>query len=131
MPHHLSKAQLESLRAALDARAKTLRRELGDALHDPQAREALGLPNRHAETDDDAVAELEATIDIASAQRDARELNDVIEALARMHDEEYGICVQCGRDIPLARLQAQPSAKRCVTCESELERKSGRNVAEL
>ncbi|MBF0185990.1 MAG: TraR/DksA C4-type zinc finger protein [Magnetococcales bacterium] len=32
-----------------------------------------------------------------------------------------GICRTCGQEIPARRLQALPSAQRCVTCQTQLE----------
>lgn len=32
-------------------------------------------------------------------------------------------CDDCGEDIPAARRKAMPSARRCVTCQSKLERR--------
>lgn len=122
----LSQSRSEALRARLEARAAKLRRELGEALHDPQAEDTIALHNRHAETDDDAVADLETDIDVASMERDARELSDVVEALARMDRSEYGACLECGGSIPWERLQAQPHAKRCIHCEEARERASAR-----
>ena len=31
-------------------------------------------------------------------------------------------CMQCGGDIPFERLQAQPTALRCIACQSEYEK---------
>jgi RNA polymerase-binding transcription factor DksA len=38
----------------------------------------------------------------------------------------YGICVDCGRPIPLDRLAARPQAARDVQCERTVERESAR-----
>ena len=40
-------------------------------------------------------------------------------ALNRIASGAYGICQSCGQDIPLARLEAMPSAARCVTCQQK------------
>lgn len=37
-------------------------------------------------------------------------------ALARTMDGTYGICVECGIEIPVERLRARPMADRCVPC---------------
>lgn len=37
-------------------------------------------------------------------------LRDVQNALTRIDTESYGICGECGADIPLERLQANPAA---------------------
>lgn len=122
LSHAIPRAQKEALLRLLQARAANLQRGLASVLHESRARGEPGLPNRHLETDDDAVAEEETALDIASVERDARELNDVYEAIARIDAGSYGACVDCGDDIPWARLQAQPHAKRCIACASAAER---------
>ena len=46
----------------------------------------------------------------------ARELAEIDDALARRHAGTYGICIDCGRSIPIDRLRARPAATRCVAC---------------
>jgi DnaK suppressor protein len=41
---------------------------------------------------------------------------EVEAALARVDDATYGVCEVCGRQIPRARLEARPVARRCVGC---------------
>ena len=48
----------------------------------------------------------------------------VQRAMAARDAGEYGICEDCGRPIPAARLQARPDATRCVECQSRLETRS-------
>jgi len=43
-------------------------------------------------------------------------LDEIEAALTRIHTGTYGICVQCGRRIPSARLQFRPFAPGCVPC---------------
>jgi RNA polymerase-binding protein DksA len=38
------------------------------------------------------------------------------EALERIEAKTYGICVDCGKNIPVARLEALPHTKLCVDC---------------
>ena len=44
------------------------------------------------------------------------ELYDLLQALQRIEDGEYGLCVGCGQQIPLARLQVMPATRTCVGC---------------
>ncbi|MCR2800677.1 TraR/DksA C4-type zinc finger protein [Microbacterium sp. zg-Y818] len=37
-------------------------------------------------------------------------------ARERVAQGTYGVCVTCGAEIPVARLQARPAADRCVVC---------------
>jgi len=39
-------------------------------------------------------------------------------ALQRLESGEYGVCEDCGEDIPLKRLELAPTARRCVACIS-------------
>ena len=48
--------------------------------------------------------------------------SDIIgEALRRLVEGAYGICVDCGNNIPDARLRSIPEAARCLDCQSALE----------
>ncbi len=37
-------------------------------------------------------------------------------ALARMDEGAFGFCVDCGEDIPLKRLELDPTIPTCVSC---------------
>lgn len=44
------------------------------------------------------------------------------EALERMEDDEYGLCVSCGNPIQEKRLEAVPWARHCIQCQELQER---------
>ena len=71
--------------------------------------------------DDAAKADESFDIDVALQEREAAELLAIDQALARVADGSYGLCVQCGASIPAARLHARPTAERCVDCQSRAE----------
>jgi RNA polymerase-binding transcription factor DksA len=37
-------------------------------------------------------------------------------ALQRLHQPDYGVCIECGRDIAFVRLLADPDALHCGDC---------------
>ncbi len=37
-------------------------------------------------------------------------------ALARMDEDEYGYCEDCGEEIAVARLMLNPAAPKCISC---------------
>lgn len=49
-------------------------------------------------------------------------LTQIEEALERMEDGEYGICVNCGQEVQPKRLEAVPWARYCITCQDLQER---------
>lgn len=117
----ITAAQRATLRKELEDRRKLLRAELAAKLNEQDNPALLGLRNRMEETDDWAVADLETALDVAEVSRDAGELRDVENALLRMNDGTYGECVDCGKSIPYARLEANPSAARCIACQERVE----------
>ena len=55
---------------------------------------------------------------------EARELNAIDEAIARMEDGTYGHCDGCSKSIPLTRLRAVPYATDCIECRRRAEQKT-------
>ena len=119
----LTAEQLTFARVRLALRAKALRGEIGAVLHQGNGDEPA-LPNRYLEADN-AVADVETDLEVASLSRDARELTEVTEALARLDRGGYGQCIACGKAIGWERLAAQPQAARCLRCENGLEAVTG------
>lgn len=60
--------------------------------------------------------------------RDQEELTDIAAARERIAAGTYGECVDCGKDIAVERLHAQPTAMRCVICQGAYEKKHGTNL---
>ncbi|MBH9554175.1 TraR/DksA family transcriptional regulator [Inhella gelatinilytica] len=63
----------------------------------------------------------EVTLELADRlMGDARALND---ALLRLRGGDYGLCTDCGSNIPFDRLKAQPTALRCIACQERAEQR--------
>jgi DnaK suppressor protein len=104
--------RLERLRqevtAALQARDLATDEERGDGHHHP------------AEAATDAEArERELRQQLQWREREAR-LRAALEAIDA---GTYGICVDCGAEIPEGRLRALPDAVRCVPCQRVASRR--------
>ena len=54
---------------------------------------------------------------------DMQRIKSIDNALKRIKENKYGICISCGKDIPEARLEALPYTLMCVNCASAAERK--------
>jgi DnaK suppressor protein len=111
--HYFTIEQRETLRSRLASLIARLQEETAGGLQ---------LANRSEETDDDAIADLETSLDAAALERTTLRLRETESALARLRDPAYGLCLDCGADIPYVRLLADPAAQRCVACQSERER---------
>jgi DnaK suppressor protein len=51
------------------------------------------------------------------------QIAEIDAALARMDNDTYGICVDCGDRVPEARLEVHPQAARCIVCQTREERR--------
>ncbi len=78
-----------------------------------------------AQSGDWAQTDAERDLGIALDERETAELNAIDAALQRIADGSYGLCIDCGVQIPTARLHANPTALRCVTCQDQQERARG------
>src|SRR5512143_924588 len=99
----LTPADRRRIKSNLEARRSVLRAEVKAQLQGSGDERVVGLRNRLDETDDWAVADALAELDIAGVRHALTELADVDRALARMRDGGYGVCVDCGEDIAAAR----------------------------
>lgn len=77
---------------------------------------------REASSDDWARAETERDLAFGLEERESAELVAIDEALKRIADGSYGLCIDCGVAIATARLHANPTALRCVACQEKAER---------
>jgi RNA polymerase-binding transcription factor len=118
---YLTIEQREWLFKHLQARAETLYEEVRAGLHPEERPGGVGFANRREDTDDDAVADLESSLDVSAVARDVLELHEVESALRRIHTGEFGTCTDCSADIPYSRLVAQPTALRCTACQERHE----------
>jgi len=106
---------IEERRAAL---ATEIRREVARARNEP-FEEVAGAVH---DAGDEALADLVADVDNAEVTRDLAELRELEAARGRIADGSYGVCADCGADIPVARLRAQPAAPRCIACQQRHEK---------
>ena len=73
----------------------------------------------HAE-DSRAQVASERSLEFAIEEHESAQLNAIASALERMDAGTYGVCANCGRPIPQARLEVRPFATHCVACAEKL-----------
>ena len=113
----LNQKQLSALKRAIDARHEEL---LGEVRADvSRARDEAGAARAGevSDTKDQAAAEQAVRVNVAETQLDLDELGQIQAARARLESGTFGVCTDCGGDIPYERLRAQLVALRCVDCQ--------------
>jgi DnaK suppressor protein len=122
----LSAAEREALGERLGNRRQTLRAEIQTQLANSDDPRVVGLKNELAATEDWVLADILGDLDIAMVTRDIQELQEIEAALARIEDGSYGTCRDCGEPIGWPRLNAQPTAMRCIACQEAFETARGK-----
>jgi DnaK suppressor protein len=114
------KEALSKLRQVLILRRDAMRRVLEGDL---TALAELGIGS--GDLADAALDSAHEEVTSQMAEVEGRELVQIEEALQRFHDKSYGLCVECEKPVPLARLQALPYARFCIGCQIVSEKTSG------
>ncbi len=71
---------------------------------------------------DQASSERDRELGFILNDREREKLRNIDEALLRIEEGDYGICEECGCDIPLGRLKVMPFAHYCVKCKEDIEK---------
>ena len=58
------------------------------------------------------------TLELKTRERERRLLNKIDGSLEAINDNFYGYCNSCGIEIGIRRLEARPTATRCIDCKT-------------
>lgn len=94
------------------------------AEHNRRVGEEAGLDRSDAmDSVDQADSSYNADYNLTLREKIIRQIREVDEALARISQGSYGVCDNCGDEIPEGRLKVRPNARYCAACKEDLERK--------
>ena len=69
-----------------------------------------------------AVRNYSKNVALAVSENETRQLALIDEALLRVEDDEYGLCLNCEKEINPKRLAAIPWARYCLPCQELVEK---------
>ena len=107
------------LRKMLEDRRGELMREVQGRIRD--ARTDITKDRQVLDQGESSEVDIQEDIEFALIQMKAETLNKIDVALRRLNDDTYGVCFECGDEIPEQRLRALPFALRCKDCEDARE----------
>lgn len=122
MSKHLTGGQRAMLKASLELRQHELDQRLA-AHQRGQSRADYARELLQQDGDDAPQRDSDREVELAWSDQELQELGAVSRALKRLDDPHFGLCSDCGAEIPFDRLKIEPQALRCVSCESRHERK--------
>lgn len=118
----LSPAQLHDFHERLERRFRELRKIISDELLSSDEERYSDLAGKVHDLADESMADLLADVNLAVIDSHVNEIREVEAAILRISGGSFGLCGECGEAISLERLNAYPSAPRCLRCQSRRER---------
>jgi DnaK suppressor protein len=92
-----------------------------------QAR-ALEIGNDDAKSSDLALRDMIQGLALKLGDRESHAVAEIDQALMRMREGSYGLCVRCGKAIEERRLEAVPTARYDAACQTEIENAKGNSA---
>lgn len=93
-----------------------------------QARAIEIVNNDAKESSDLALLDVMQELALNLGDRESKAVADIDQALMRMKEGAYGLCVRCGRAIDERRLEAVPTARYDTVCQAEIENAKGNSA---
>ena len=67
---------------------------------------------------DRATHEEEFTLELRTRERERKLLSKINESIDEIRIDDYGYCASCAIEIGIRRLEARPTATRCIDCKT-------------
>jgi len=80
------------------------------------------------ESSDLALRDVIQELALKLGERESKMVADIDQALMRMDEGSYGMCVRCGRQIDERRLEAMPTARYDAACQEAVEEAKGQGA---
>jgi len=106
------RVRLEQERERLEAEVERISREGYETLS-----EASGENNYRDHMADQGSATFAREMDMTLDENHRTALADVVNALSRVENGQYGVCECCAQPISIERLKAIPTASMCIECK--------------
>ncbi len=122
MPSTLPNLDIRGFERKLRSRLNALRAQIHTALLRNDTETYSQLVGQVHDIDEESLADLLVDVNLAEITREVEEVRDIDAALRRILTGTYGVCVGCGEVIDEKRLDAYPTAKRCLDCQRTHDR---------
>ncbi len=120
---YMNERQQAHFRKLLDGWKGELSHEIDRTVHTMQDEATI-----FADPNDRASQESDMALELRNRDRERKLIKKIDETIAKIESGDYGYCEACGVEIGLQRLQARPTASKCIDCKT-LEELRERQVA--
>jgi len=116
----MNETKIASFRTKLEEIRFAIVGEVQEKYKSPQDR----LTEQVADIADDAVQSYERQLMMGLGEKEFEKLRLVEEAIEKLDEGQYGICLECKELISEERLTVIPFASHCVDCLETIEKKN-------
>ncbi len=113
----MDKKKLESFKKRLETRQQELRRTVTRTQQDGRSADE----DTAQDIADRAASSYTKEFLFSQSNNDRGLLQLVEEAIQRLEEGRFGLCVQCGGEMQHKRLEAVPWARHCIPCQEKQE----------
>ncbi len=78
----------------------------------------LKEPNAYPDPLDRASQEEEFSLELRTRDRERKLIRKIEAVIDSIMNQDYGFCEDCGAEIGLRRLEARPTATKCIDCKT-------------
>ena len=114
----MNKAQLKKFKALLEAKRDEIVKKAKQTLNEDMTLDANDLPDEM----DLASSEYLQSFTFRLRGREKVFLEKIERALAKIKENTFGNCEECGDEISIKRLEARPETTLCIKCKEDQER---------
>ena len=110
---YMNDAQLSHFKRILEAWRNQLRDEVDRTVSHMQE-EAANFPDPA----DRATQEEEFSLELRTRDRERKLIKKIDSTIELIAQDDYGFCDSCGIEIGIRRLEARPTANKCIDCKT-------------
>jgi len=124
----MDKQQLAHFEKIINERREHLRKDILEHLDAVDDNSVAELYGRVHDSGEESIADMLVDMNFKSLEQESRDVAAMESALVRIRSGSYGQCIDCGEEIEVERLEANPAAERCYSCQEKSENdQSGRD----
>ncbi|MEX1196613.1 MAG: RNA polymerase-binding protein DksA [Pseudohongiellaceae bacterium] len=110
---YMNEKQKEHFKAILSAWRNQLMEEVDRTVHHLQD-DAANYPDPA----DRATQEEEFSLELRTRDRERKLIRKIDSTMEKIAQDDYGYCESCGIEIGIKRLEARPTADKCIDCKT-------------
>ena len=118
---NINECEFKILTKMLSDEHKMLQMEIAKRLSKQRGADYRNIGDEATDRGEESFVDLYTDLVIMGIDSTLKRLNELDQADSRIRSNYYGLCVDCDRPLGNQRLNADPAAARCISCQTKAE----------